>query len=144
MHRYNISNFSKTVVMIVLLLALVGCGGVAKSVEKEYYMDVNNYITEEAVVDSIKYDKKIEYIGFRLSEISDAYQGERFIIEGENLDIVLANGILEKIEPNSVIEFTSAPAFFGNGYLMPIVQLSVNGETLLSFEEGYANLLELY
>jgi hypothetical protein len=107
-------------------------------------MDVNNYITEEAVVDTITYDKKLEYIGIRLSEISDAYQGERFIIEGENLDIVLANGILEKIEPNSVIEFTSAPAFFGNGYLMPIVQLSVNGETLLSFEEGYANLLELY
>ena len=130
--------------MVVLLLALVGCGGVAKSVEKEYYMDVNNYITEEAVVDTITYDKKIEYIGIRLSEISDVYQGERFIIEGENLDIVLANGILEKIEPNSVIEFTSAPAFFGNGYLMPIVQLSVNGETLLSFEEGYANLLKLY
>ena len=130
--------------MIVLLLALVGCGGVAKSVEKEYYMDINNYITEEAVVDTITYDKKIEYIGIRLSEINDAYQGERFIIEGENLDIVLANGILEKIEPNSVIEFTSAPAFFGNGYLMPIVQLSVNGETLLSFEEGYANLLERY
>ena len=51
---------------------------------------------------------------------------------------------IEKIEPNSVVEFTSAPAFFGNGYLMPIVQLSVNGEILLSFEEGYANLLELY
>ena len=130
--------------MIVLLLALGGCGGVAKSVEKEYYMDVNNYITEEAVVDTITYDKKLEYIGIRLSEISDAYQGERFIIEGKNLDIVLANGILEKIEPNSVIEFTSAPAFFGNGYLMPIVQLSIDGETLLSFEEGYANLLELY
>ena len=130
--------------MIVLLLALVGCGGVAKSVEKEYYMDINNYITEEAVVDTITYDKKLEYIGIRLSEISDVYQGERFIIEGENLDIVLANGILEKIEPNSVIEFTSAPAFFGNGYLMPIVQLSIDGETLLSFEEGYANLLELY
>ena len=144
MYRYNVSNFTKTVVMVVLLLALVGCGGVAKSVEKEYYMDVNNYITEEAVVDTITYDKKLEYIGIRLSEISDAYQGERFIIEGENLDIVLANGILEKIEPNSVIEFTSAPAFFGNGYLMPIVQLSINGETLLSFEEGYANLLERY
>ena len=130
--------------MIVLLLALAGCGGVAKSVEKEYYMDINNYITEEAVVDTITYDKKLEYIGIRLSDISDAYQGERFIIEGENLDIVLSNGILEKIEPNSVIEFTSAPAFFGNGYLMPIVQLSINGETLLSFEEGYANLLERY
>ena len=144
MHRYNVSNFTKTVVMIVLLLALVGCGGVAKSVEKEYYMDINNYITEEAVVDTITYDKKLEYIGIRLSDISDAYQGERFIIEGENLDVVLSNGILEKIEPNSVIEFTSAPAFFGNGYLMPIVQLSIDGEILLSFEEGYANLLELY
>ena len=144
MYRYKVSNFTKTVVMIVLLLALAGCGGVAKSVEKEYYMDINNYITEEAVVDTITYDKKLEYIGIRLSDISDAYQGERFIIEGENLDIVLSNGILEKIEPNSVIEFTSAPAFFGNGYLMPIVQLSIDGETLLSFEEGYANLLERY
>ena len=107
-------------------------------------MDINNYITEEAVVDTITYDKKLEYIGIRLSDISDAYQGERFIIEGENLDVVIENDILGKIKTNDIIDFTSAPAYFGNGYVMPIVQLSIDGETLLSFEEGYANLLELY
>lgn len=144
MYRYNVSNFTKTVVMIVLLLALVGCGGVAKSIEKEYYMEVNNYITEEAIVYAIDYHENLGYISFGLTGISTEYQGNNFIIRGKSFDKVIENDILGKIKTNDIIEFTSAPAYFGNGYVMPIVQLSIDGETLLSFEEGYANLLELY
>ena len=39
------------------------------------------------------------------------------------------------------VVFSSAQRYFGDGYVMPIVQLDVNGEELLSFEEGYHNLL---
>ena len=130
--------------IIALMLSICGCGGVAKSVEKEYYMDVNNYITEEAIVYAIDYHEDLGYISFGLTSISTEYQGNNFIIRGKSFDKVIENDVLGKIKINDVIEFTSAPAYFGNGYVMPIVQLSIDGEILLSFEEGYANLLELY
>ena len=34
--------------------------------------------------------------------------------------------------------------YFGDGYSMPIVSISVNGEVLLSFDEGFENLMKLY
>ena len=40
------------------------------------------------------------------------------------------------------VSFMTAPRYFGDGYIMPIVEISVDGEELLSFEEGYENLLE--
>ena len=112
--------------------------------EKEYYADVSNYITEEAVVDNIIYNKERGYIVFWLSEINSAYQTSDFMIQGESLSIVIENGVFDKIRNGDKIKYTSAPAYFGNGYFMPIVELSIEGEIILSFEEGYENLLDLY
>lgn len=36
----------------------------------------------------------------------------------------------------------TAPRYFGDGYVMPIVAISVDGEQLLDYEEGYANFME--
>ena len=36
----------------------------------------------------------------------------------------------------------TAPKCFGDGYVMPIVAVSVDGEVLLEFEEGFENFLE--
>ena len=57
---------------------------------------------------------------------------------------MLERGVLEKIETGSEITYTSATRYFGNGYYMPMVALSVDGEELLSFDEGYKNLMKLY
>lgn len=112
--------------------------------EKEYYADVSNYITEEAVVDSIKYNGEDRYVMFRLSEIDDIYQNYYFIIKGKSVEVVLENEIMDKVKIGDRIQYTSAPAYFGNGYSMPIVELVIEGEIILSFEEGYENLLDLY
>lgn len=45
---------------------------------------------------------------------------------------------------NLLITFVSAPEYFGDGYCMPIVALSVNGEELLTFDEGVENLIAQY
>ena len=38
----------------------------------------------------------------------------------------------------------SAPQYFGNGYVMPIVEISVDGVEYLSFEEGHPYLFNEY
>ena len=61
---------------------------------------------------------------------------------GDNLPIAQQNGIDEKIEIGDQVSFITAPRYFGDGYVMPIVESSVNEEELLSFEAGFSNLLE--
>lgn len=52
------------------------------------------------------------------------------------------NNIDEQIKIGDTIQFVTAPKYFGDGYVMPIVAISVDGEVLLEFEEGYANFLK--
>ena len=137
---YYLRRIFLIIAVFVLIVSLII--DYLKSVEKRYYFDKNNYITEDAVVENIIYEE--DYLLFVLSGINEAYQGSVFIIEGESLDVLLERGILEKIETGSEITYTSATRYFGNGYYMPMVALSVDGEELLSFDEGYKNLLKQY
>ena len=112
--------------------------------EEKYYKNVDNFMTEEAVVKNIIYNKEDKRLVLWLDEIHEDYQTGGFIIKGKNLNLVLERGILEKLEIGDEITFTSAPKYFGDGYMMPIVAISVNGEELLSFEEGHKNLMKMY
>lgn len=134
-------NYIVLLLVLIILFQLVGC---SKKHEKEYYADINNFITEEAVVDNIIYNEAEEYIVFWLSEIDEAYECSDFIIEGNNVDLALQNGIFDKIEIGDVITYTSAPRIFGNGDFMPIIQISISGEELLNLDDGYKNLMDLY
>ena len=49
---------------------------------------------------------------------------------------------MQKVQLGTTVSFMTAPRYFGDGYIMPIVEISVDGEELLSFEEGYENLLK--
>ena len=124
-----------------VVLLLMGC---SRMKEKEYYENIQNYITEEAVVENIKYNEEYEYIKFRLSGIDEKYQDSDFIIKGKSVELVLENKIMDKIMPGDTITYTSAPAYFGNSYCMPIVELFIGETIILGFEEGYKNLLDLY
>lgn len=133
----------KRMVFLFILVAflLAGCSKVR---EKEYYADLDNFITGEAIVDNIIYDNEEEHIVLWLSEIDEVYQCNDFIIEGDNTEVVLDNGILEKIKPGDAIQYTSAPRFFGNGDFMPIIEISAFGEELLNIEVGHENLMKTY
>lgn len=136
--------FKKSIYIALILVVMFSLNGCYKMREKKYYTDTNNYITEEAIVDNIIYNEERGHIVFWLSEIDDSYQCSEFIIEGEILPILLENKILDKIKIGDKIIYTSAPRYFGNGDFMPIIQLWVNGEEILNFEDGYENLLNLY
>ena len=108
----------------------------------DYYSEKENYVDATGTVVHIKYneDETALYLGF--SDLSYPFDDVTFKLVGENLQIVREKGIDNKLELGDQIEFTSAPRYFGDGYVMPIVAIHVNGECLLDFEAGYTNLLD--
>ena len=108
----------------------------------EYYSQKENYISVTGTVSSINYNEETTalYIGF--SELSSDFDDTCFKIVGENLEIVKVNGIDYKLKTGEQITFITAPKYFGDGYVMPMVAISISGENLLEFEEGYKNFLD--
>lgn len=109
--------------------------------QRAYYKEKTNYITVKGTVSHIKYNEAADalYLGF--SELSPKLDDSNFKIIGNNLRIAQENGIDHCIELGEQIEFVTAPRYFGDGYVMPIVAISVGGKTLLPFEDGYTNLV---
>lgn len=138
------------IILGVLVFALIiinaiwyGIGGHTFK-EVFYYSDKGNFITEEAVVTKILMSEEEECVAFYLSEIDEVYQTDFFVIRNKSACRLIDDGIADKIKEGDTITYTSAPHYFGNGYSMPIVSLSVEGEELLGFEEGYGNLMFSY
>lgn len=111
--------------------------------EKEYYSDSSNFITSEAIITNIIYSEDSSIILW-LSEIDTIYPDNTFIINEQNAVILMDSGFATKVHIGDKIIFTSAPGCYTNGYMMPIVALSIKDEQLLNFDEGYENFIEQY
>ena len=112
-----------------------------KPEKRVYYSKLENYVEATGTVSYIEYgyDYTELYIGF--SDLTPSFDDTTFKIVGKNLLITKKNGIDEKIKLGDTVNFITAPRYFGDGYIMPIVAISVNGETLLEFEDGFKNYL---
>ncbi len=130
--------------LVVVAAALVLLFGSYETREKMYYGDQSNFITEKAIVDNIIYDDNQKRLVFWLSEIDESYSDSNFIMRGENARVAISNGILEKIHIGDEITFSSAPRYFGDGYFMPIIHISIGDDVILDFDEGHSNLMDSY
>ena len=99
-------------------------------------------MTASGVVFHIKDAPERDELVFGFSDLSPSMDDVGFKLVGANREIVLQRDILQKIQLGTMVSFMTAPHYFGDGYIMPIVEISVDGEELLSFEEGYENLLK--
>ena len=108
----------------------------------EYYSQKENYISVTGTVSSIKYSEEATALYIEFSELSSVLDDTCFKVVGENLEIVKVNRIDDKLKIDKQITFITAPKYFGDGYVMPIVAISISGENLLDFEEGYKNFLD--
>ena len=106
-----------------------------------YYSDKENYINVSGTVSHIKYDDAFSELFIAFSDMSPDLDDINFSFVGENLEIVRKNGIDHKLKLGKRISVVSAPRYFGDGYVYPIVSITVDGECLLDFEDGYQNLL---
>lgn len=110
--------------------------------EYHYYKDPTQFVELSAEVAYIHWGSNSLVLG--MTDIPEGFSERTFKIEGEAYDAVLENGLKEQLTTGQRITFMSAPQYFGNGYVMPIVEISVDGVEYLSFEEGHPYLLNEY
>ena len=84
------------------------------------------------------------YIFFNDPDVSKEFGDYQFVVKGKSMEFITEKGIKDKIKVGSVVEFTAAPGIFGDGYAIPLVAITVDGDELLTFDEGYENLLDMY
>ena len=141
--RFCLSGF--VILLCCVILFFCACETYEKHQKIVYYSEKENYIEATAVVDYINYKKESQYICLGLIDIDPNSSGRSYFafqIVGKNADLVFEEDIESKLEIGDAISFVEAPGIFWNGYEIPIVGLTVDGEVLLEFDEGYTNLLE--
>lgn len=123
--------------ILIPIMIFVSCSGIR---EREYYSHKENYVEAKGTVEHIAYDVESEALYLAFSDLTPRFSDVNFKIVGDNLTIVKENGIDDKLELGDEVYFISAPRYFGDGYTMPIVGITVDGEELLEFEDGFENL----
>lgn len=108
----------------------------------QYYSQKDNYIVAEGTVLFIAYNDDSTALSYTLDNITPSFDDRCFRIVGDNLVIAKENGIDEWIKVGDTIKFVSAPKYFGDGYIFPIVSLSKDDQVFLEFEEGFTNLIK--
>ena len=139
MKKFSSLNFIIIIITLCILLVLL-CSCNSSEIIK-YYSQKENYISVTGTVSNIKYNEDTTALYIDLTELSPVLDDTCFKIVGENLTIVKTNKIDDKLKTGEQITFITAPKYFGDGYVMPIVAISISGEKLLDFEEGYKNLI---
>jgi len=130
-----------TIITITCILFVLFCA-CNLSEKIEYYSQKENYISVTGIVSNINYNEDSTTLYIDLSELSPVLDDTCFKIVGENLEIVKANKIDDRLKTGERITLITAPKYFGDGYVMPIVAISISGENLLDFEKGYKNFLD--
>lgn len=137
----NNKKLLKATVTIFLCLALLLCSCTSPQMRK-YYANKSNYITATGTVNHFCYDVDSPILYLEFSDLTPRFDDDTFKIVGKNFKIVQEKEINKKIKIGDKIDFITAPRYFSDGYVMPIVSVTVNGEELLTFKDGFNNLQE--
>ena len=61
--------------------------------------------------------------------------------ENDLCEYLIYSDVILVLSVGDKVDFATVPFHFYNGHKLPIVELKIDGDTLLSFEEGKENLL---
>lgn len=127
----------KLLSILLLALCLTACGS---QKQRDYYADEGNYIQASGTVTHIRYtdDREALYLG--IEGLDGRFADVNFRIVGGSLPRAQENGIGEKLHIGDEVTFTCAPQYWGDGYVVPIVEITAAGETLLEFDRGFQDL----
>jgi len=115
-----------------------------KAQEYKYYAQEENFVEVTGEVEHLAWNEEEERVAFSLTSRPEGFVEATFDIEGDSFYIVADKGGAEHLKVGAVVTFMAAPRYFGDGYIVPAASLTVDGVELLSFEEGYENLLGMY
>ena len=138
--------------VLVGILALIAVcwllfGGIEllwKAQEYKYYAQEENFVEVTGEVKHLAWNEEEERVAFSLTARPEGFVEATFDIEGDNFRVVADKGGAEHLKVGAVVTFMAAPRYFGDGYIVPAASLTADGVELLSFEEGYENLLGMY
>lgn len=126
-----------TIIFILLIVFLSGCNISNQNLAKkmiEKYSDNQNYVTLTGEVIEINENNVV----IKCEELNDYIN-----YEDELCDYYIYSDQFIELQVGDEIQFTTVPFHFYNGHKLPIVELKIDGNTLLSFEEGKENLINL-
>ena len=123
------------IIFTLLILFLSGCNISNQNLAKkmiEKYSDIQNYVTLTGEVIGINENNVI----IKCEELNDYIS-----YEDELCDYYIHSDQFIELQVGEEIQFTTVPFHFYNGHKLPIVELKIDENTLLSFEEGKENLI---
>lgn len=135
-------NKKKLVYIAIFLISSISLTSCYKNREYDYYSDKENFISVTAEIYNISFYDENTYLGFL--NLPSEFSDDHFKICAENWEIIKQNGGEDVIEIGAEITFITAPRYFGDGYVMPIVAVSIGEEILLDFDVGYENFMKKY
>ena len=105
-----------------------------------YYSNEQNYVEITGTINHIAFDEEQEalYLGF--ANLSKETDDNCFKIVGDSYSIVVAHKDI--LQTGKTATFVTAPKYYGNGYVMPIVSLTIDGNNILEYEVGFLNFLD--
>ena len=124
----------RIIAIMLLLLCLAGCHS------GDYYADEANYVTATGTVCHIRYTNDGEELYLGISGLGSEFADVNFRIIGASLTAAQGRGIDGKLQIGDEVTFISAPSYFGDGYVVPLAALTVHGETLVEFDEGFESI----
>ena len=136
----NCNKLLLPLILIFLVLIASSCTN-TNNKKIEYYSNEENYIEATGTIDYVFFNDKdgALYLGF--SDLSETFDDDCFKITGYNYSIIV-EAFKERIEVGKTATFVTAPKYFGNGYVMPIVSLTIDDICLLEYEVGILNFLD--
>lgn len=108
-----------------------------------YYSQNENYVEVTGKISFINFVDESNQIYIAFDEMSYIFSDTCFKLSGKNSDIAKENGIESVLKIGTTVDFVSAPRYFGDGYVMPIVSITINGKCYLESEIGIENLLQM-
>ena len=126
-------------IFIAMLAALAGCASTSE--KAEYYSDSSNYVTAAGKLTYIRNDAEHDAVYLAIEDLTPAFSDPNFKIQGENYRLACERGLMEALEIGQTVTFQAAPKYFGDGYVIPIAGITVDGSIYLDFEDGKANII---
>lgn len=125
-----------SILFTLLIVFLSGCSISNQKLAKkmiEKYSNNQNYVTLTGEVIEINENNVI----IKCEELNNyiSYQNEL-------CDYYIYSDKFVELQSGDKIKFTTVPFHFYNGHKLPIVELKIDENTLLSFEEGKENLID--
>ena len=133
--------------LFLIIVALISCSscGAPNFVIKKYYRDKSNFKEYTAIVEGYgDFWNESNMIYLDIGSSGGDLQTSSIYLFGENANIARKNQIWDVIRIGSEITFSASNAIFYDGYLIPMIALSCQGEVLLEFDQGQKNQIDWF